>query len=135
LLDRCPCTWTMPLVLFAFIFLFFLVFISIVTAPILNSLTLYNTISGFLNSNVVRSSRWKVNSQYIPINNINSGKKNTSSLGGIRFLCMCLIRAVMVAIHSCWLSSSISNSRTSSWILGSWCFYEEGRIQQRRIQS
>ena len=37
----------------------------------------------------------------------------SSTLGVIWFLCICLIRVVNGAIHSCWLSSSISSSISS----------------------
>lgn len=37
----------------------------------------------------------------------------SSTLGVIWFLCICLIRVVIGAMHSCWLSSSISSSNSS----------------------
>lgn len=42
-----------------------------------------------------------------------------STVGVMLFLCICLIKVVMEVIHSCWLSSSISNSIISSGFIDS----------------
>lgn len=53
----------------------------------------------------------------------------SSTLGVIWFLCICLIRVVNGAIHSCWLSSSISSSISSFKTMYSDASWEKNLLQ------
>lgn len=55
--------------------------------------------------------------------------------GVMLFLCMCPIRAVMVAMHSCWFSSSISRSTIASWegLIFSTSYNQDTNINNRTV--